>query len=111
MTVELFNLKDDLSETHNLAMTMPEKAAELRVLLHNWRQSVGAQMPTPNPNYRPGSPGQVRTRSTASPVTSLRILKEKMGTRWNASLPSAQQKARVRASAVVAQCAVLARSL
>jgi hypothetical protein len=71
MTVELFNLKDDLSETHNLAMTMPEKAAELRALLHNWRQSVDAQMPTPNPNYRPGSPGQVRTRWPPAPRTAV----------------------------------------
>ncbi len=52
MRVELYNLKDDLSETHDLAKDKPEKAAALRTLLHNWRQSVDAQMPTPNPDFK-----------------------------------------------------------
>jgi len=30
---------------------MPEKAAELRRMLHEWRNKVGAAMPTPNPNH------------------------------------------------------------
>ncbi len=52
MRVELYNLKDDLSEAHDLAKAKPEKAAELRTMLHNWRQSVDAQMPTPNPDFK-----------------------------------------------------------
>jgi arylsulfatase A len=52
MRVELYNLKDDLGEAHDLAKAKPEKTAELRTLLHNWRQSVDAQMPTPNPDYK-----------------------------------------------------------
>lgn len=52
-TLELYNLKDDLSETTNLAPKMPDKAAELRAKLDAWRKAVGAQMPTPNPNYDP----------------------------------------------------------
>ena len=51
--LELYNLKDDLSETADLAAKMPEKAAELRKKLDDWRKAVGAQMPTPNPNYDP----------------------------------------------------------
>jgi arylsulfatase A-like enzyme len=51
--VELYNLKEDLSEKNNLAATMPEKAAELRKILAQWRQSVGAQMPAPNPDHDP----------------------------------------------------------
>ncbi len=51
--VELYNLKDDLGEKHDLAAQMPAKAAELRQRLHGWRRAVGAQMPTPNPNYQP----------------------------------------------------------
>jgi arylsulfatase A-like enzyme len=51
--VELYNLKDDIGETKDLAATLPEKAAALRQKLHDWRQSVDAQMPTPNPNYDP----------------------------------------------------------
>jgi arylsulfatase A-like enzyme len=49
--VELYNLKDDLGETKDLAAAMPEKAADLRKKLADWRKSVGAQMPTPNPDY------------------------------------------------------------
>lgn len=51
--VELYNLKDDVGETRDLATEMPEKAAELRRILGGWRASVGAQMPTPNPDYDP----------------------------------------------------------
>jgi arylsulfatase A-like enzyme len=53
--IELFNLRDDPGERTDLAAKMPEKAAELGTLLHTWRASVGAAMPTPNPNFaRPG---------------------------------------------------------
>jgi arylsulfatase A len=51
--VELYNLKDDVGETKDLAASMPEKAQQLRKLLSDWRVSVGAQMPTPNPDYDP----------------------------------------------------------
>ncbi|HET6456890.1 MAG TPA: sulfatase/phosphatase domain-containing protein, partial [Armatimonadota bacterium] len=51
--VELYNLKDDLSETTDLAAKMPEKAEELRKKLADWRKSVDASMPTPNPDYEP----------------------------------------------------------
>ena len=47
--VELYNLKKDISEKHNLAEKMPQKAAQLRKMLHNWRKSVNARMPDPNP--------------------------------------------------------------
>jgi arylsulfatase A-like enzyme len=45
--VELYNVKDDISEKHDLAAASPEKAAELRKMLHEWRNEVGAHMPTP----------------------------------------------------------------
>jgi arylsulfatase A len=51
--VELYNLKDDLSETRDLAAEKPDEAARLRTMLHDWRRSVDAQMPRPNPNYGP----------------------------------------------------------
>jgi len=47
MHVELYNLKDDLSERSDLAAKMPEKATELRTMLHEWRRSVSATMPEP----------------------------------------------------------------
>ena len=51
--LELYNLKDDISETRNLAAEMPEKAKELHAWLAAWRKSVDATMPPPNPDYRP----------------------------------------------------------
>jgi arylsulfatase A len=54
--VELYNLVDDIGETRDLAAAMPDQAAALRQQLHAWRTRVGAQMPTPNPGYQPGSP-------------------------------------------------------
>ena len=51
MRAELYNLKDDIGERHDLAAAMPEKAAALRALLHGWRAEVNAQMPAPNPDY------------------------------------------------------------
>ncbi len=53
MHVELYNLKEDIGETTDLAAKLPEKARELRKVLHDWRADVGAQMPTANPNYQP----------------------------------------------------------
>jgi arylsulfatase A-like enzyme len=51
--VELYNLREDLSEKQDLSQRMAGKAAELRQKLKDWRNQVGAQMPTPNPNYQP----------------------------------------------------------
>jgi arylsulfatase A len=53
MGVSLFNLKFDIGEQHDLAAENPAKTAELKKRLHDWRQEVDAQMPTPNPNYKP----------------------------------------------------------
>jgi arylsulfatase A-like enzyme len=51
--VELYNLKADPDEQHDLAAAEPKKAAALRSELHAWRARVGAQLPTPNPDYDP----------------------------------------------------------
>ena len=50
--LELYNLKNDLSESDNLATKMPEKAKEMHSLLVSWRKEVNAQMPVPNPEYK-----------------------------------------------------------
>jgi arylsulfatase A-like enzyme len=55
--LELYNLKEDLRETKNLAATMPEKARELQKMLADWRRSVGAQMPARKEPTRPGGKG------------------------------------------------------
>ncbi len=46
--LELYNLKDDIGETTNLAQKLPEKTKELHAKLLAWRSEVGAKMPTPN---------------------------------------------------------------
>ena len=49
--VELYNLRTDLGESRDLTRSMPDKADQLRRLLHDWRKSVDAQMPLRNPSY------------------------------------------------------------
>jgi arylsulfatase A-like enzyme len=56
MRIELYNLRDDIAEQHDLAAKMPDLANTLRDELHAWRRDVAAQMPTPNPDYDPGRP-------------------------------------------------------
>ena len=51
--VELFDLAEDVGELQNLAADYPERAQQLRQQLADWQQSVGAAMPTANPNYNP----------------------------------------------------------
>ncbi|HVS37771.1 MAG TPA: sulfatase [Gemmataceae bacterium] len=50
--VELYNLKDDVGETNDLAEKMPDKTKELHKLLQDWRIAADAQMMTPNPDYK-----------------------------------------------------------
>ncbi|MHC4544967.1 MAG: sulfatase [Planctomycetota bacterium] len=62
--VELYNLKDDISETNDLAKTRPDKAKELHRMLIQWRKSVNAPVPTEkNPQYNPDAkPAKKRKR-------------------------------------------------
>lgn len=51
---ELYNLRFDPLEEHNLATEMPEKLASLAHLLRTWRRLTHAALPEgPNPNYDP----------------------------------------------------------
>lgn len=50
---ELFNLKDDPTETTDLAASRSDKRDELLTMLRDWRKQVGAQMPVSNPNHDP----------------------------------------------------------
>jgi len=45
---ELYNLRDDLSQTTNLAEKMPEKTKELHDKMVAWRKDINAPMPTVN---------------------------------------------------------------
>jgi hypothetical protein len=49
--VELYNLKDDVGETTDLSAMEPGRAAKFHTKLKTWRQEVGAQLATPNPDY------------------------------------------------------------
>ena len=54
--LELYNLRDDIGETKNLAAEMPEKAKELHARLIAWRKEVNAPMPTRNDGSATGTP-------------------------------------------------------
>jgi arylsulfatase A-like enzyme len=60
--VELYDIRADIGEQHDLAASKPELAAQLRSRLHAWRDAVGAQMPVPNPHHDPSRPQYDRTR-------------------------------------------------
>lgn len=59
--LELYNLKDDLSETTNLAARNPRKAKQLGALIEQFVKQTGASEPKPNPDYDPA----LRQRPTA----------------------------------------------
>jgi arylsulfatase A-like enzyme len=50
---ELYDIENDIGETVNLFMSMPETAKELLEDLRQWRHEVGAQMPVVNLRYDP----------------------------------------------------------
>lgn len=54
-TLELFNLKDDIGETTDLASTNPAKAKELNALIDKFVKQTNPTYPQPNPAYSPVS--------------------------------------------------------
>lgn len=51
--LELYNLREDISEKNDLSETMKGKALQMQATLDKWRRDVGAQMMLPNPDYDP----------------------------------------------------------
>ncbi len=51
--LELYNLENDIGEQNNLVDVYPEKARESHDLLRYWKIEVNAQLPKPNPLYKP----------------------------------------------------------
>ena len=50
--LELYNLKEDIGERHNLAKAKPVKVKELHNLLVGWRKETGAPVPRKgNPDF------------------------------------------------------------
>ncbi|MCK4746791.1 MAG: DUF4976 domain-containing protein, partial [Bacteroidales bacterium] len=56
--IELFYLKEDLSESNDLSSSYPEKLTELKELFNNHLKEVNAPMPTLNYDYNPGKDGR-----------------------------------------------------
>ena len=63
--LELYDLRRDPSETRDLAASMPAKARALRTKLSRWREAVGAQMMTPNPDHKGAAPARARSERVA----------------------------------------------
>lgn len=59
--LELYNIKEDLSEANDLSKQNPEKLQQLLAAMKQWRADVKAPIPTtPNPEYDPVAKKKVR---------------------------------------------------
>jgi arylsulfatase A-like enzyme len=54
--VELYDLRHDSGEEHDLALIQPERVARMQSLLAAWRVQVEALIPRPNPDWKYVSP-------------------------------------------------------
>jgi len=52
---ELYNLRTDPGETHDLSAEQPERARDMLERLHAWQRETGAAMPVENPAYDPAN--------------------------------------------------------
>lgn len=50
--VELYNIRDDLSEKNDLAARYPDRVKEMSARLEDWQRQTGARWPTPNPRWQ-----------------------------------------------------------
>ena len=76
--LELYHLAEDAGENRDLSREMPARRNELHRLLREWRRSVDAQMPTPNPQYDPdwAAPPPVERRVREAATDALRRARE-----------------------------------
>jgi arylsulfatase A-like enzyme len=68
-THELYNLREDLSETNDLAEKMPDKVQELSTLIDGFLKDTGATYPRPNPDYKPTT-APAPAKRTANPASA-----------------------------------------
>lgn len=72
---ELYNLKDDLSETKNLAGAEPWRVKEMDALIDGFLADTGAAYPKPNPAYKPNpnapAKGAAKGAKAALPLKGL----------------------------------------
>jgi len=55
--LELYHLRDDVGEAHDLAGDEPLVARHLQARLREWLADVGAKIPEPNPDWEPRDDG------------------------------------------------------
>jgi arylsulfatase A-like enzyme len=60
--LELYNLRDDVGETTNLAVKMPDKTKELHAKMLAWRAEIKAPMPTPNKDISDAPPATKKAK-------------------------------------------------
>jgi len=65
---ELYNLRDDLDETKNLAAAEPARVKELDALIDNFLAETGATYPRPNPAYKPTAARPANPNAAADPL-------------------------------------------
>ena len=66
--LELYNLKEDVGESHNLAAQFPDRAKTMHAALKAWRKEVQAQVPQRNPGYDPARAEEFWSRKTIAPT-------------------------------------------
>ncbi|MGV3483047.1 MAG: sulfatase [Planctomycetaceae bacterium] len=69
-TYELYHLRDDISESNNLADEMPDKVAQLRGLIDRFLIDTGATFPRPNPAYVPAAPRPKNPGGQTDPLSA-----------------------------------------
>lgn len=62
---QLYNLKNDVGETHNLAAQQPERVQQLDVLIEKFLTETKAVVPKPNPSYDPSAVAPAPVAKTA----------------------------------------------
>ncbi len=56
----LFNLREDIGETNDLALSQPGRVKRLDALIESFLQDTAAIVPLPNPDYNPQSQSQLK---------------------------------------------------
>ncbi len=51
--LELYNLRHDIGEAHDLAEREPKRTREMHAMLAAWQKSMNAKFPAINPDYKP----------------------------------------------------------
>jgi hypothetical protein len=66
--IELYDLKNDIGETTNVAAANPDRVRELSALIDGFLRDTGALAPTPNPDYVPGARKAAPTKRRPTPT-------------------------------------------